>query len=125
MEYADTYGLDLAKAKLLEETHDYAGAARLHLEEGRLAEAVRLYLRAPEDRQCADAITRHIMSELWTIAGLGTLDRDCPKFTELLSTASRLLKNPAFAGQRQEVWIQASDGIDHTDNHLNLSCPSL
>lgn len=105
LDYADMYGMDIAKAALLEQCGQYAEASALHLENGDLPDAVRLCLRAPLDRQCFERVAARLMDEFWNFAALvdRPFDAEHAQFRTLNSLVSKLLEGRASAERRTEV----------------------
>ncbi|EKM60420.1 uncharacterized protein PHACADRAFT_179724 [Phanerochaete carnosa HHB-10118-sp] len=105
LDHADMYGMDVAKAALLEQCGQYAEASALHLENSDLPNAVRLCLHAPLDRECVERVAARLMDEFWNFAALvdGPFDAEHARFKTLNSLISKLLEGCVHAEQRMEL----------------------
>lgn len=128
LQFAGLYGLDLARATLLKERSEYADAAYLYLENDRASEAVRLTLRVPEDRRCADAVARHLTERFWAGAALGNLDCASTDFQEILPLALKLLEHPRFSGDPENAVCGTLSIVSltpHLTQAIFLTAPTL
>ena len=80
LEFLETYGLDFAQAKLLENHGRYLEAAQLHLSENRPLNAIRDFLRVKGSRDAIhDAIqeaTKIVSDGLWLKCSFGVPLKD-------------------------------------------------
>lgn len=109
LEFTDQFGFVTARAKLLEECHRHAEAAELHIQEGRLEEAVRLLL-LPDDTDGVHRACECILHGLWNIMPLGTrLAYDSPEVRRLFDLVSRLPKDKLLEIHRDQVSPSSDD----------------
>ncbi|KAI0935696.1 hypothetical protein AcV5_004043 [Taiwanofungus camphoratus] len=71
LEYMDDYGLDIARATLLEELGRFAEAAELHLAEGRTLEAIRAFLKDSQHPESVRRASQCLLDGLWRSLSFG------------------------------------------------------
>ena len=105
LEYTETYGFSTARAELLESHRRYNEAAEMHLQEGRISEAIRLFM--VHGRRDSDGLQKacdRVLSELWDIMSLGVrLPHDHAGVRRLFALLSSLPKDKLHQWQRHEV----------------------
>ncbi|KAL0573766.1 hypothetical protein V5O48_008193 [Marasmius crinis-equi] len=77
LEFCEDYDLDVAKATLLEAKGDLAGAAQLHMEEGRIMDAISLLLKDKDSEASQGKAAEYILDGFW---GLGLFGFSPEKF---------------------------------------------
>ncbi|EEB98494.1 hypothetical protein MPER_01982, partial [Moniliophthora perniciosa FA553] len=65
LEFCEDYDLDVAKASLLEAKGDIAGAVQLHLDEGRISDAISLLLKDKESESSQSKAAECILDGFW------------------------------------------------------------
>ncbi|KAL7285962.1 hypothetical protein ACG7TL_001077 [Trametes sanguinea] len=72
LEYMDDYGLDMARASLLERLGRYEDAADFHLSEGNVFDAIRLLKLDRSNRRLVSKAMHYLLDELWRRLPFGT-----------------------------------------------------
>ncbi|OBZ79120.1 TPR and ankyrin repeat-containing protein 1 [Grifola frondosa] len=73
LEYMDDYGLDIARATLLEELGRFADAAELHLAEGHTLDAIRLFLADQQNSISVRRAYQCLLDGLWRHLSCGIM----------------------------------------------------
>lgn len=87
------YGFTEAQAGVLEEGGYIAEAAKVHQEEGRVLEAIRLFSSAPTDAESMKSAYRSLLGDLWKHAPLGTSSetmQETPEIQAMLLQAQQM-----------------------------------
>ncbi|KAK7034640.1 hypothetical protein VNI00_012282 [Paramarasmius palmivorus] len=71
LEFCEDYDLDVAKASLLEAKGDLIGAAQLHIEEGRISDAISLLLKDKESEASQSKAAECILEGFWNLGLFG------------------------------------------------------
>ncbi|PCH33046.1 hypothetical protein WOLCODRAFT_62498 [Wolfiporia cocos MD-104 SS10] len=108
LEYMDDFGLDIARVTLLEELGRFAEAAQLRLQEGRILEAIRLFMK---DSTSADSVHRAslcLLDGLWRGLPLGVspnseLATSNVRLQELIPLANQVHISDEDARIRDEI----------------------
>ncbi|KAL0065389.1 hypothetical protein AAF712_007595 [Marasmius tenuissimus] len=106
LEFCEDYDLDIAKASLLEAKGDLAGAAQLHMDEGRIMEAISLLLKDKDSEASQSKAADYILDGFW---GLGLFGFPSEKFArdaqtkKLLGMVGKLNLEKLSVFQREEL----------------------
>ncbi|KAG7086906.1 hypothetical protein E1B28_002824 [Marasmius oreades] len=106
LEFCEDYDLDVAKASLLEAIGDVAGAAQLHMEEGRIMEAITLLLKDTDSETSQAKAADYILDGFW---GLGLFGSSAEKFTndvrvkKLLGLVGKINAQKLTLNQQEEL----------------------
>lgn len=120
-DFTDVYGLDVARAALYEEHGRHADAAEVHLQLGRIDEAVRLFLQGAE--QDATNVRRAygcILDEFWKILPLGVQPpHDHLRVRQLRILSETLAKHELFSTERDQVRYIRDNFLCFSQSHLH------
>ncbi|ESK85770.1 hypothetical protein Moror_2448 [Moniliophthora roreri MCA 2997] len=106
LEFCEDYDLDVAKASLLEAKGDIAGAAQLHLDEGRISNAISLLLKDKESESSQSRAAECILDGFWGLGLFAVSPRRIaqdPNTKKLLSLSERVNFGKLTGMQRSEL----------------------
>lgn len=87
----EDYDLDVSRAALLEQLGKFSDAAKIHLEEGRISEAIRLYLKDSLHEESLLLGIECILQGLWEKASFGVKSLgQIQEVVDLLNQASKI-----------------------------------
>lgn len=105
IDFTDTFCLDAVRATFLEENCNYVEAAELRLEEGNMADAVRLFLRDGGESALQRACDC-VLDRLWDTCHLGTqVAHNDARLVSSLSLIATIPLARLTARQRNQVCI--------------------
>ena len=106
LEFCEDYDLDIAKASLLIAKGDLAGAAQLHMEEGRTMEAISLLLKDKDSETSQSKAADYILEGFWALGLFGfsseKLAQDA-QTKKLLGLVGKLKLEKLSTAQREGV----------------------
>lgn len=76
LDFAADYHLDVAQATLLQDLGNHADAAEVHLAEGRITEALDIFLDNLADKECARRAADFVIRGLWERLSFGIVPKD-------------------------------------------------
>lgn len=106
IEFADEYNLDLARAKLLDDEGRHAEAANAYLSEGRLTEAVEIFLSNMDNFECARSAVDKLLQGFWNHLSFGIRPEGVitqPSLQQWLRVAAQLRPDTISKEERDEA----------------------
>ncbi|KAF9014907.1 hypothetical protein BDQ17DRAFT_1418043 [Cyathus striatus] len=96
LEYLEEYDLDVARAGVLDRIGRFREAADIHLAEGRVFQAIQLFLKEEQDEESMSRASKCILQGLWEIMTFGVVveEEERNHAERLLQLAFKLKYNP-------------------------------
>ncbi|KAF4623894.1 hypothetical protein D9613_001576 [Agrocybe pediades] len=127
--YLEDFDLDASRAALLEQLGQFQEAAQIHLQEGRIREAIRLYLQDSSDDASLHRGITCILQGLWERASFGvTSIHQIQEVVDLLNQAERIQLKDIYTDELAMFrHIKAGDTAKllHLGRHFALEKKSI